>query len=506
MNSKFTKTFILLCVIPFLGSPRNSAAQPQPTVPPVTSSGATSTCPADAAPVHPITGPQAVTLGTYAQFTASEAKGDHPLLWAVNGVIGGDRRLGTISETGLYSAPLQPPQCSSLIIAAIDSIHPWTWQSLPITLQTTPSGPAPIPTVVSTDAMGIVMQNSHVIGRDGTWSTLINGKSYWSFNDTSMNAYNAEGQNFISNTRAWTDNLNASNGVYLNHDHLDSTGTPTEFMPFTAAETAFNSAHGNKSGCSTTTDPICGEAYAIWPGPIIAVPHSKTGEAYEFYALILRGGPISGWEVEGIGIAREENQIFTRPIETPGAEYPTLMWQHSNGTDEPASYSSGGMLQGDMVYMTGCSLPEAFGYSGCAIARVPIAEILNAKAWRYYNGTTWVSDPNQVTSVFTGGTGGNTMYFNPALNEYMTIFSELYSNEVGFYVAPTPWGPWSATQNLFDGVPSIGANGAQDYVAQPHPEFQQQNGLVQYVTYVQDDTDLGFVGQNIQLVRVTFAP
>ena len=98
------------------------------------------------------------------------------------------------------------------------------------------------------------------------------------------------------------------------------------------------------------------------------------------------------------------------------------------------------------------------------------------------------------------------MFFNPALNEYMTIFSELYSDEVGFYVAPTPWGPWSNTQNIIDGVPSIGANGAQDYAVKPHPEFQQQYGLVQYVTYVQDDTDLGFVGQNIQLVRVAFAP
>jgi hypothetical protein len=137
---------------------------------------------------------------------------------------------------------------------------------------------------------------------------------------------------------------------------------------------------------------------------------------------------------------------------------------------------------------------------------VPIADITSSKAWRYYNGTEWVADPSHVVSVFTGGTGGNTLYFNPALNEYMTIFSELYSNEVGFYVAPTPWGPWSATQNLFEGVPSIGANGAQDYVAQPHPEFQEQNGLVQYVSYVQDDTDLGFVGQNVQLVRVTFAP
>jgi len=88
----------------------------------------------------------------------------------------------------------------------------------------------------------------------------------------------------------------------------------------------------------------------------------------------------------------------------------------------------------------------------------------------------------------------------------MTIYSQTYTNEVVFRVAPTPWGPWSDEQNIVDGLATIGANGANDYAAQPHTEFQEQNGLVQYLTYVQDDTDLGFVGQNLQLVRVTFAP
>jgi hypothetical protein len=508
MYPKCAKILMLLGTALISGSLRDTAAQMRPAIPApaVLSSGASTACPTAPAAPHPLSGPQAVTLGTYAQFTGSQASSNQPLIWSVNGVPGGDAYDGAISATGLYTAPLQAPSCPTVVISAFNPAQPRSSQSLAITLAAAPSGPAPIPTVVSTDPMGIVMQNPHIIGRDGTWSALIDGKSYWSFNDTSMNAYNAEGQNFISNTRSWTDSLDASNGIYLNHDHLDSIGMPTEFMPFTATETAFNAAHGDKSGCSTTTDPLCGESYAIWPGPIIPVPNSGTGEAYHFYDLILRGGPIVGWEFLGVGIAHEQNHVFTRPILTPGSTYPTLMWQASNGSATPTTYGGGGMLQGNMVYMTGCDLQVAFGYHSCSIARVPLSQILNQSAWTYYNGTTWTTNPAQAASLFIGGASGNTLIFNPALNEYMTIYPELYTNETGFRVAPTPWGPWSAEQNLFEGVPTIGANGANDYATQPHPEFQQQNGLVQYVTYVQDDTDLGFVGQNIQLVRVTFAP
>lgn len=455
-----------------------------------------------------IAGPQAVTLGTYAQYKASVGGTSQSLAWSVNQVVGGNDQAGTISNSGLYTAPNAMPSSSTVTIAASNPASPATSQSMQVTLQTTPSGAVRIPTVLSATAMGTVIQNSHVIGRDGSWSALINGKSYWSFNDTSMNAANAEGQNFISNTRAWTDSLNASNGIHLDNDYTDTKGMLTEFVPFTTDETAFNAAHGNKSGCSTTTDPLCGESYAIWPGPVLPVPNSTTGEAYHFFLLILRGGAISNWNVIGTGIAHEQNGVFTRTIVTPGTDHPTLMWQTSAGTATPTTYGGGGMVQGNMVYMTGCDQMNMFGYHMCNMGRVPIGNILDPSAWTYYNGNTqqWASDPTEATMVFYGGAAGNTLFFNPALNEYMTIYSANYSNDMVFRVAPTPWGPWSDEQDFFTGLSSIAANGANDYAGQPHPEFQEQDGLVQYVTYIQDDNNLGFCGQNVQLVRVTFAP
>ncbi len=374
----------------------------------------------------------------------------------------------------------------------------------------TSTSPAPIPRLAAATPMGTVIQNAHVIGRDGTWSAAINGNSYWSFNDTSLNELNAEGANFISNTRSWTNGLDASNGITLSNDYLDSSGLPTEFFPFTAAETQFNAVNENSSGypaslCSSATDPTCGEDYAIWPGPVVPVPNSPTGRVYHFYALIQRGGPISGFDVLGTGIAVEDYGVIKRPILSPGTPYPTLFWQGSQ-----IGYASGGMVQNGYLYMLGCGNGQAnFGYQQCYLGRAPVEDVATTSAWTYYNSTTgqWTPDQNaaeQSPALFSGGPAGNSIQYDKALGVYLTVYTATYVNDVRFRVAPAPWGPWSAEQAMFTGLPSINAGGATDYGGRTHPEFQEKNGLIQYVTYIQDDGSLGFNGQNIQLVKVQF--
>jgi hypothetical protein len=48
--------------------------------------------------------------------------------------------------------------------------------------------------------MGTVTQSPLIQGRDGTFSALLNGRSYWLFDDTTMTKDNASGNNFIDNT------------------------------------------------------------------------------------------------------------------------------------------------------------------------------------------------------------------------------------------------------------------------------------------------------------------
>jgi uncharacterized protein (DUF1800 family) len=56
------------------------------------------------------------------QFTAKTSDGSKPALtWSVNGVAGGNATLGTISATGLYTAPEFPPAPNTITISAVEN-------------------------------------------------------------------------------------------------------------------------------------------------------------------------------------------------------------------------------------------------------------------------------------------------------------------------------------------------------------------------------------------------
>ena len=75
----------------------------------------------------------------------------------------------------------------------------------------------------------------------------------------------------------------------------------------------------------------------------------------------------------------------------------------------------------------------------------------------------------------------------------------IFSDDVVYRVSETPWGPWSEPQHLFTGRP--GWNGANNYTGHAHPEFAEDGGRVQYVTYAHLT---GFLQFDLPLVRVEF--
>jgi hypothetical protein len=98
-------------------------------------------------------------------------------------------------------------------------------------------------------------------------------------------------------------------------------------------------------------------------------------------------------------------------------------------------------------------------------------------------------------TVFQGGAAGNSIFYDKALHQYIAI----YSNNVYYRAANHPWGPWLAETLLFVG--QQGESGTANYAALAHPEFEENSGLTEYVTYVQT---AGFLQQVIQLVKITF--
>lgn len=346
----------------------------------------------------------------------------------------------------------------------------------------------PLPPVLSATDLGLVRQHPSINGRDGAISAVVNGRSVWTFGDTPLNTANADGNYWVDNSLSWTADLDASDGIAFEGNLLDAANTPAEFIPYLPWERTYNDAH-DPDHC---TDEPCGAEFAFWPGDI--VPDPARNRAYVFYYELWRSPTISGWRTVGtsIGVWDGEGPV-ERPVLKPGSPTPTLMW----GKNEVA-YTNASVVVDDDLYAYGCRLH--FLEHRCRVARVPLADVLDKSAWRYYAGNdVWSTDPSDATNLFVGGAAGTSVFYVPYLDAYMAVYSAIFSDDVVYRVARQPWGPWSEPAHLFTGRP--GWNGNFNYTGHAHPEFAEDEGRVQYVTYAHTT---GFLRQDLPLVRVVF--
>jgi hypothetical protein len=355
-------------------------------------------------------------------------------------------------------------------------------------------GPPPVPALLSVTDVPTVVQNPDVMGRDGTYSLAINGISYWAFNDTALFTANASGENFFSNSLSWSTSLTPSPGIVLNGDQLDSSGLPTQFIPFTAQEAKFNASH---AGNPCKVSP-CGVGLAIWPGPVVYNPANQ--QVLIPFGLIIRGGPVSGFQSAGAGIAVGTvmpggGLAMTRPTQGNGTD-PALLWP--KGT---MAFTDQAFIYNGYYYAYGGK--NVFVTTEDLLARVPVDQVLNLAAWSYYAGNeTWSSDVSKAVPLFDGSASGSSVFFDQYLNEWVAIFSGNFSNNIYYAVANAPEGPWSTSTLLATG--RTGYNGNVDYAGRAHPEYSPDNGRTEYVTYVHSIP--GFIGQNLPTIKVVFGP
>jgi hypothetical protein len=345
------------------------------------------------------------------------------------------------------------------------------------------------PHVVSVTPLGAVQQNKVIYGRDGTFSALVNGESVWTFGDTPMSVPGVLGNFWDDNSMSGTTNLDASKGINLNQDLLDSTGAPAEFLPYLPWEREYNYVHDN-SHC--TVKP-CGAQFAMWDGPVINDP-ARNRVLFYYYELY-RGVPgMTGWETVGGGIAvYTPGKGIVRPVENPNSKTPTLMWGPKD-----QEFNGGAMVVDNIVYSYGCA--GAFLVDNCMVAKVALADILDITKWTYYAGNdTWSTNPADAVTIFQGGAAANQVFYNAYLGLYMNIYNPALNNDMYVIVSNTPWGPWSKPTLLFKGETPY--KGSVNYTGQAHTEFAQGNGQIEYVTYAHPN---GFLREDLPLVQVVF--
>lgn len=333
---------------------------------------------------------------------------------------------------------------------------------------------------------GAIVQNGRVAGRDNGQSALIDGESVWVFDDTTMR----DPWGFISNSGAATTDLDAADGIDLQSADVFSTapgGTPESLIPLTGPEQAFQTEHDPAAGCARSTDIYCGAIYGFWPGPVIADPaHDRL---LVLYGALCRNGvagtPCTGslGKSLGTGIAALNmgSDTVTRltmsgmtPVASIEGPDPTLLFPASEG------FGAAAVVVGPDVYVYGnCT------WAGCDVGRVPLAQITDRAAWQFYTRAgTWSADLSAATTVIAPGGAGQTVFYDPALAAYVNVFMPYGSNDVDYQVGASPFGPWSASVTA-----AQTPGGAQvDYALFAHPEYAQDNGLIEYLSYFDPNT------------------
>jgi hypothetical protein len=379
-----------------------------------------------------------------------------------------------------------------------------THRASPTTTTTTTAAPTPgltsatfrttvprVPTTVSVREAGPIEQNPRVKDRDAGQSTRYGDRSVWFFADTTLQ--NPWG--FLSNSAAVTTDLNAGHGLDLQSGNgftVADHATPTETIPRTTSELAFEGKHAAPAGgCAGSADQFCGVQFSFWPGAVFADPARH--RVIFMYSKQCRatpaGTPCAGGIGKGLGTGFGALDMTTGQVtrlkmsgagtvDSVEGTDPTLFF----GPSDPASIGGNAALVVDAsVYLYGkCD------YFDCAVARVPLAGFTDRAQWRYYNGKDFVADAGAAAKVHvTSGGSGHSVFYDAALKAYVDVYMPWGYNTIWYKVGGSPYGPWSAATKL---ITTRGDTAKPNYSTYAHPEFAEKNGLVQYISYYNAST------------------
>jgi uncharacterized protein DUF4185 len=355
----------------------------------------------------------------------------------------------------------------------------------------------PLPTVATSGPLGVLDEPPSVINHDKGQSVLYDDGagqrfSYWSFGDTYVDS--ATGSDYwVGNTAARTTDLDMGDNVSTwAYDNVDAAGDPHE---------AFSLPPGYSP-----------DEYRVWGGSMAA--DAQRQRIVAIYHIVDTAHDSQGY---GVAIWTEATDRFEAvPIANPAdAARPYVLWPAGG----PA-FNTGMLLDGGFLYAYGC-----YSTFRCSLARVPLADpaaVADRAAWRFHTaagGTgcpaaSWSSDlacarplPSAELSVqgspqpMLGGAAGMSVAWNDHLGRFLAIYTRPVSNDVVYAVADRPEGPWSAPGLIAQGTASPA--GKVNYAGYAHPEYAEEGGRVQYVTYFRN---LAGVAAELRVLRVTFDP
>jgi hypothetical protein len=123
-------------------------------------------------------------------------------------------------------------------------------------------------------------------------------------------------------------------------------------------------------------------------------------------------------------------------------------WEKNSGVRWPGDSNFGQVAfveHGAYVYLFG--IPGG-RYGGIQMARVPAGSMLDQSAYRYLDGTTWVTDPGAATTVMAGPVGELSVRWSSYYRAWMMMYLVDDKGLVVIRSAPELTGPWSTPRTV----------------------------------------------------------
>jgi hypothetical protein len=319
------------------------------------------------------------------------------------------------------------------------------------------------------DDLGVFPAPPTVVGRDGTTSALLGNQLVWTFGDTFLSKATLDDKTSVRSATAGWSQPDAALAIT---DAVDDAGIPIQFIPYTSAELAKN-----------TADPLNG--FALWPGAVI--PTSASNAVVLFQHVLRQGG--SGFTADAIGTASI----------TSGAAQAVRDAAFLFQSPDPL-FGNGGVTidSGGNAYFFDCE-QAGFGFH-CKVGRVPVASVTNRSAFEFWNGTAYASDVTQAAWFIDGAGAGLTITWNAWLGRWLAVYNKVLSDDVALRAADHIEGPWTDPEVVIPGSNFVEGDAGTNYLAREHAELQAQAGRELVISYAHP---LPNFGGACRLARVT---
>lgn len=195
----------------------------------------------------------------------------------------------------------------------------------------------------------------------------------------------------------------------------------------------------------------------------------------------------------------------------PRGETPQLAAVEDIGPDaadrsQPV-WGAAAVVDGKWVYLYGTATPGApyvFG-SSLRVARVPVDEVFDQGAWRYWDGGAWVTESAAAAELIpaVGGVSQTLSVFELHGTWYaLSERNDFLGSDIVAWTAPSPTGPFDGGESLAALTSDLWA-GELNYMPLAHPDLLPRPGTV-VVSYSRNRSDAGSVFEDPLRYRIRF--